>query len=97
VQKAGLGVTVTYQKSCLSTDTLHAVYEGALGDFTSHVPVTCASVGSSWNFTPQPGNRYFLVVPQNGDFEGSHGLRGSGQERPRGTVSCLAQNIGACP
>jgi hypothetical protein len=64
--------------------------EGALGDFTSHVPVTCATApGHSWHFKPQAGNRCFLLVPINPTREGSYGLYGAGIERPASGAAYL--------
>ena len=60
-------------------------------------PVTC-NTGSSHSrtFTPQAGNRYFLIVPRNSGFEGSYGKRSDGSERPASIAACLPQLIG-CP
>ena len=100
LQETGLGITASWVDagSCLETDQAFALYEGTLGNFTSHVPVACYVAGSTWDFTPQAGNRYFLLAPVNWVAEGSHGLDGDGNERPRGTVSCQAQQqVAACP
>ncbi|HET9299024.1 MAG TPA: FG-GAP-like repeat-containing protein, partial [Candidatus Polarisedimenticolaceae bacterium] len=97
--RAGGGLTMVWtgNGSCNAADSDHAIYEGTLGDFTSHVPVTC-STGPfhTWNFTPQPGNRYFLLVPINSTREGSLGLGAGGAERPQSLAACRPQLI-ACP
>jgi hypothetical protein len=75
-----------------------AVYEGTIGDFTSHVPLNCAVSGSSTVITPSLGldNTYYLMVP-TGDFrEGSHGADSNGVERSVGAASCLLQAIATC-
>ena len=98
--KVGLGVTIdwTLDSSCLESDADYALYEGTLGNFTSHVPVTCSSApGSSWNFTPAAGNRYFLLVPVNATREGSYGLGAGGAERPASASACKPQAVAACP
>ena len=83
--------------SCNPSDTDHAIYEGTLGSFTSHVPVTCSTNnGHTWNFTPLAGNRYFLLVPINASKEGSYGLSGAGIERPVSAAACKPQLV-ACP
>jgi hypothetical protein len=97
--KVGLGVTLSWtgSASCNPADTDHAIYEGTLGSFTSHVPVTCSTApGHSWNFTPQAGNRYFLLVPINATREGSYGLGAGGAERPVSASACKPQLM-ACP
>ena len=81
--KVGLGVTIDWtDSSCLeATDGLRSVRRNP-GNFASHVPVTCSSSpGTSWNFTPAAGNRYFLLVPVNATREGSYGL-GPGRRAP---------------
>jgi hypothetical protein len=97
--KVGLGITLSWtgNASCNAADTDHAIYEGTLGNFTSHVPVACStSPAHSWNFTPQAGNRYFLLVPINATREGSYGLGAGGAERPVSGLACLPQLV-ACP
>ena len=97
--KSGLGVTMFWSgaASCNAADTDHAIYEGSLGNFTSHVPVTCSTApGHSWNFTPAAGNRYFLLVPINATREGSYGLGPGGAERPVSGLACRPQLV-ACP
>jgi hypothetical protein len=96
--KVGLGVTLNWaaDSGCVPENS-YEIFEGTLGDFTSHVPITCSTgAGHSWNFTPLAGNRYFLVVPRNSGFEGSYGKLRDGSERPAGIAACLPQLIG-CP
>jgi hypothetical protein len=97
--KMGDGVKMSWSgnASCNPIDTDHAIYEGALGSFATHLPVTCStSSGHSWNFIPQSGNRYFLLVPINAIREGSYGLDSMGIERPVSDGACKPQLI-ACP
>jgi hypothetical protein len=96
--KVGLGVTLHWASDSGCVDeTSYEIFEGTLGDFTSHVPLTCSTGSShSWNLTPLAGNRYFLIVPRNGGYEGSYGKRGDGSERPASVAACLPQLIG-CP
>ncbi len=96
--KVGPAVIAVWQASCLGTDDSHALYEGTLGDFTSHLPVTCSTGGgNSWSFTPLAGNRYFLIVPRNATREGSYGTRSNGSERQPSASACLPQLVAACP
>jgi len=83
--------------SCMSTDDDYAVYEGPLGSFTSHSPVTCSTAGSTtWTLTPATESSYYLVSPSNGVSEGSHGKDSSGSERPPGPTTCFPLNVGDC-
>jgi len=107
LQVPGIQLTVTlnvagdlemsWGSSCVSGDTDFAIYEGILGNFTSHTPSTC-STGGSTGAVVQPGfgNTYYLVVPHNTVWEGSHGYRADGTERPRGPAACFAQAVGVC-
>ena len=99
VTSAGAGlVTLSWGASCVATDTDYAVYEGTLGAFYTHDPALCSTAGPmSVTFAPLPGNRYFLVVPNNGSMEGSYGLDSFGFERPASLLSCMPQMIATCP
>jgi len=93
----GGDLELSWSASCRSGDTDFAIYEGSLGDFTSHEPGAC-STGESTTavFEPGPGNTYYLVVPHNAIWEGSYGHRGDGTERPRGALACFSQAIAVC-
>ncbi|HXH28273.1 MAG TPA: calcium-binding EGF-like domain-containing protein [Candidatus Polarisedimenticolia bacterium] len=94
---SGGGVTLTWDPSCLATDTDYAVYEGVLGDFTSHQPRFCGTGGATTlSFLPQSDIAYFLVVPLNWVREGSYGLMSGNLERPPSAAACLPQLIAAC-
>ena len=94
----GGDLTLTWGASCTPTDTDFAVYEGALGSFTSHVPRLCSTAGSLIvTLTPAAGSSYYLVVPTNGPREGSYGTRSDLAERPPSAAACLPQAIAACP
>jgi beta-glucanase (GH16 family) len=91
-------VTLTWGASCSTAGNDYVVYEGTLGNFTSHSPVTCSTSGSTtWTFTPASGNRYYLVSPTDGLAEGSHGKDGAGAERLPGSTACFPQDAGTCP
>jgi hypothetical protein len=89
---------VSWGASCVTEDTDYVLYEGVLGNFVSHVPVTCSTGGATmWTFAPAGASTYYLVAPQSPLFEGSHGLRSNGLERLTGEATCLAQLVGGCP
>jgi len=92
-------LALSWGSSCRSGDTDYAVYEGVLGDFTSHVPRLCSTGGATAaTLTPASGNRYYLVVPLSPDgVEGSYGTTSAGQERPASAAACRPQAVGACP
>jgi hypothetical protein len=91
-------LTLEWGESCNTGDTDYEVYEGTLGDFTSHSPLVCSTSGAlEWTFTPAAGDTYYLIVPRNASREGSYGLDSSGNERPVGAEACLVQRIESCP
>lgn len=75
----------------------YGIYEGATGNWSSHVSVDCRDDGSDRveRIAPGAGNRYYLVVPLNDDTEGSYGLASAGAERPQSPAPCrVAQSLG---
>ena len=95
-REPGGGVKLTWDPSCSSDDHDYEVYQGTLGDFTSHAPATCSTGGSTTATFPVLGNAYFLVVPSSGDREGSYGHDSSGNPRPASTTACLSQEVASC-
>jgi len=95
---AGSDLKLTWGASCKTTDNDFAIYEGTIGNYSSHAARFCTTAGAtSKTFTPSVGSKYYLVVPVNGSFEGSYGPASSG-ERPPGVNACLPQSIAApCP
>jgi len=97
-QTASGEVVLTWGSSCITSDTDYEIYEGQLGDFTSHAPAFCSTGGATTKtFAPFAGDWYYLVVPTNGVEEGSYGAESGGTERPQGTSVCLGQAFGVCP
>jgi len=100
-RSAGGELTLTWGASCVTPNDA-AVYEGVLGDWTSHAPRSCRAVAPA-TFSEPAGNAYYLVVPEMYNFnppdtEGSHGLLRDGSERPRGAQTCTPdQDLVACP
>jgi len=98
VEKAeGGAIELRWSVSCRVSDADYEVYEGQLGDFTSHVPRICGT-GAARSFTlvPAETDTYYLVVPRSADREGSYGRDHAGDERPQGAAACLPQEIAAC-
>ena len=95
----GGDLQLTWGSSCLPGDSDYEIYEGLLGNFSSHVPVTCTTVGLlTQQITPSSGDRYYLVVPRNALREGSYGLTSDGSERPASAASCMPQAVASsCP
>jgi streptogramin lyase len=98
VNKAGGGdITLSWGASCRSGDIDYEVYEGWIGAFSSHLPVTCSTSGSlTWTFTPEHGSTYYLVAPSSGANEGSYGRDAAGEERPQSGEACLDRIVGDC-
>ena len=89
-------VQLTWGSSC-SADGDYEVYEGTLGNFTSHAPRLCTTAGSTTvTLTPGSDNTYYLVVPRNSVLEGSYGKTSSGTERPQGSNACHPQVVRSC-
>lgn len=91
-------VVLDWGVSCLSGDTDFEVYEGELGDFTSHSALYCSTNGQTTvSFEDFSGSAYYLVVPRGVSREGSYGRDSFGAERPVGVVACLNQTPAPCP
>jgi hypothetical protein len=105
VAKAGgAALTLAWDASCLAADDDYAIYEGSLGVFTDHQPVSCSTDGGrSYTFVTSPGDRYYLVVPQSRFepamtlSEGSYGKRSDGSERPQNAVTACRYQSWGCP
>ncbi len=98
VSKAANGqIQLQWDTSCAGGDLDYEVYEGTLGTFASHAPLTCTTAGATTTtLTPGSGSRYYLIVPRSISREGSYGVNGNGVQRPQGTSACLPQSLGSC-
>jgi hypothetical protein len=95
---AGGSLHLSWSASCAATDVNYAVYEGSLGNFTSHVPLLCSTSGAtSVTITPGAGDTYYVVVPNNGSAEGSYGTGSDQFPRPPSTAACFPQATATCP
>jgi hypothetical protein len=99
VDKAPGGeIALSWDIACLPTAEDYEIYEGALGDFESHVARFCSTGGATGMiFTPVSDDAYYLVVPRGGAREGSYGTDSAGNQRPPGDPACLTQVVAACP
>ena len=99
VSRLGTGeLTLTWGASCVAGDTDYIVYEGALGNFTSHAPRACSTGGATQlTLLPASGSAYYLVAPRNLSNQGSLGVSSLGVERPPGTSQCLPVDVSPCP
>jgi hypothetical protein len=90
-------VTLTWDASCMSSDSDYEVYEGSMsasGFSYNHGAKFCTTGGNTTiTFQAPAGSAYYIVVPQNGIVEGSYGLSGSGAPIPQGVPSCRPQMV----
>jgi hypothetical protein len=97
-------VTLTWNPSCSGADSDYSVMEGDISTLNSsgtysHEPVSglCTTAGTTGaTFDAAAGDRYYLVVPNDGSTEGSYGRDSSSTERPPAGTPCLAQSLGNC-
>jgi hypothetical protein len=77
---------LSWEPSCLPGYGDYGLYEGRIGDWTSHRQVTCTDHGADLEESIDlwDGDEFYLVVPHNGRAEGSYGPRSDGTERPVG-------------
>ena len=88
----GEELLLTWSPSCLGISPDYAVYDGQIGDFDGHLPGACSTANAtSATIMPQPGNRYFLVVPMSGNREGGYGTDSSAVSRPASVAPCRVQ------
>jgi hypothetical protein len=91
-------ILLTWEPSCLASDTDYGIYRGSLHEYYTHDWLSCSTGGATTlPFPPGLQDDYYLVVPRNETLEGSYGLDGSGTERPPGVAACLTQTISVCP
>lgn len=98
VERADDGsLTLSWDGSCLSSDTDFEIYQGRLGEFYSHEALRCTTGNRTSAGIPAPSqDAYFLVVPSNNINEGSYGRGSDDVQRPVGIPACLPQGIAEC-
>ena len=92
---------LSWSPSCASGAVNYAIYEGTLGNFTSHRKNDCSDDAGNRveEIQPQSASSYYLVVPLSTTDEGSYGVDSDGVERalPSAPNRCLAfQTLGGC-
>ena len=99
-------ITLSWQSSCSQGAETHAIYEGLIGAFTSHVMKDCFDnlADNTEEVTPNPSSTYYLVVPTTSRDEGSYGSSyqaGVFLDRPQAAAAAdrciVAQTLTACP
>ena len=77
----------------------YGIYEGTIGTWFGHAAIDCTDNGGdrTEDVSPQPASSYYLVVPLNGNDEGSYGWDSSGLERPPGVPACRPTQGLDCP
>ena len=96
-QLAGGDLQLDWLPAC-SGGSDYAVYEGSLGDFAGHVPLTCSTGAAlSTIVTPGSGSHYYLVAPIEGNREGGYGADGTGTPRPASPSACRPSFATNCP
>ena len=95
---SGTSVSMSWGSTCSPEGTGYGLYEGTIGSWYSHTAMACLGSTNSATFSPSSGNRYYLVAPNNGDYEGSYGTDSSGNQIPQGASACRnASDPGSCP
>lgn len=98
LNSGGTSVSMSWGSSCSNEATGYGLYEGTLGSWYSHNAVACIGSANSAIFSPSAGNRYYLIVPNNGDYEGSYGTDSSGSQIPPGGSACRTSwDPSTCP
>lgn len=92
-------LALSWGASCAAGDVDYEIYEGVLGNFSSHMPRTCTTGGATaLTIAAGAGDAYYLVVPRNIGNEGSYGKNSGGAERPASLAACVPRDIApSCP
>ena len=92
-------IVLEWFPSCSADATDYAVFEGLLGQWYTHSPVTCTDTAADFRevITPSAGDTYYLLVPLDQATEGSYGVDSAGIERPTGAPGCAGGQSVGCP
>lgn len=92
---------LTWDSSCLPTDDDYAIYEGSLHDFSEIQPHLCSTGGSTFRAIANDlgTDMFYLVVPNNGTWEGGFGRDSDGNDREFLVIgtTCFFQQPDICP
>ncbi len=91
--KSGGNLAMTWgNATCPTAATTrdYGIYEGAIGSWYSHNTAKSCTTGGVTNATVTPGggNQYYLVVPNNGAYEGNYGTDSAGVPLPVSSSAC---------
>jgi hypothetical protein len=91
-------IRLAWSQSCSAGGENYGIYEGALGTWYGHASVDCNDDSSNLmeDIGTTSGNRYYLVVPLNGNEEGSYGQDSNNVELPVGAPACLPTRVLSC-
>jgi len=92
--KSGGSVKLDWNPACSFRANDSAIYQGTIGIWYSHAKLACSTSNATTStFPPGAGDVYFLVVPRDGQSEGSYGVTSSGAEIPPAPVAnqCAGQ------
>ena len=98
-KSGGADLDLSWNQSCGGEETDYGIYAGTIGDYKSHESIMCTTGGgTATSFTPQGGDRYYLVVPHDGTEEGASGETSWAGERAQGGNPCFPRSIkSTCP
>jgi hypothetical protein len=92
----GGSLALSWQPDC-GRGTSYGIYRGDLGSGYSSIapePGMCAVTGSTATVPAGTGSAdFFLIVPNNGNAEGSYGVGSDGAARPVAAGSCRPQGV----
>jgi hypothetical protein len=89
-------LTLEWGPSCTTTDHAYEIYEGTIGNWTSHAPRACNLQDLSSTLSVPPFNAYYLVAPVSNWGEGSYGSGVGGFERTYGASFCTYKSYSFC-
>ena len=98
IGKFGEQLTLNWGDSCVSGDSDYSIFEGRIDPpFVAYEALTCTTSGATVaNITPLLESTFYLIVPNNGTFEGGYGVNSQGVPRGQGTGACFRQNLAPC-
>ena len=97
-KQPGGDVRLDWGSACMSSWPDFVVYEGTLGDFTSHQSRLCSTGGApTATLAPDAGSRFYLVGARALDREGPASISSDGTPFPPAAVTCAPPVQGMCP
>ena len=95
----GGDLSLSWSAACASAGVDYEIYEGTIGDWSDHSALECTTLNDTSILVTMPTeSHYYLVVPTDGNEEGSYGRDSTGAERMVGIGVCLPQALDTtCP